>query len=121
MSARLISFRRRQGLAQAQLGDAFLATYPAAIPGEWSRHPVPMIVVDHCTNAEYEAAPADDPDLSRQHTNIYFRSPEARLSAERIARDLALTRMATLYPADQDVLVIVGAKHRVTLAEARPS
>lgn len=86
-----------------------VAQWRCPIPGEFNPQPLPMIAVHAATEREFST----DPDFDRFQTCIWFRSARGRISARRLARDLAETGVAVVYPSDRDIAILSGERHQI--------
>ena len=74
-----------------------------------------MLCIDAAREAEYTFAQddLDDADLSSFKTFIWYRSARGEAVARRVAQELAGLGFAFVYPADRDLVIHVGKRHRV--------
>lgn len=80
------------------------------IPGDFNRQPLPMLCVDAALDADYQARGDDCTELK---TFIWYRTRRAGKAARRIARELATSGVAIVYPCDRDLAIQPGDRHQV--------
>lgn len=87
-----------------------ITTWPAAVPGDFSRQPLPMLCVDAALDADYRAR---GDDCSELKTFIWYRTRRGAKAARRVARELATSGVAIVYPCDRDLAIQAGERHQV--------
>ena len=101
----------RTSQVQKPRTGAYIAQWRCPIPGELNRSPIPMISVHAATEHEFRT----DPNYDRFQTCIWILSKRGRPAAQRIARELAETGVAIVYPSDWDLTIHYGARHQIVV------
>lgn len=98
-----------------RVGSGHVATWDARIPGTDTI--LPVLQVTYPSRSDYY----DSVDVLEAHqTSVWAWSEEGRKIAARIARDIATSGFALIYPVEEDLIYIEpGAAHQVMfLSEA---